>query len=155
MALRKSQVAILTLRGLSLLFLLLSLIILITNKNTEADSKHYWKKLCSYSFMFGISVTGIGYTLLQTVTFVAFRIVMENDKGVLFEFYGDKAISYLLATAAAAGIGVSIDLKNYNNGHYKSRYFDMGFVSAGCLLLAFVCTASLSIMSSYALQKKL
>lgn len=40
--------------------------------------------------MFGISVIGIGYTLLQTIAFVAFRIVMENDKGVHFEFYSDK-----------------------------------------------------------------
>ena len=40
--------------------------------------------------MFGISVIGIGYTVLQTIAFVTFRILMENDKGVLFEFYGDK-----------------------------------------------------------------
>nr|POF19060.1 casp-like protein 4d1 [Quercus suber] len=104
--------------------------------------------------MFGISVIGIGHTLLQTIAFVTFRIVMENDKGVLFEFYGDKVISYLLATGAAAGIGVSIDMMYYNDGYYNARYFDVGLVSAGCLLFAFVFTASLSIMSSYALQKK-
>lgn len=40
--------------------------------------------------MFGIGVIGIAYTLLQTIAYVMFRIVMENDKGVLFEFYGDK-----------------------------------------------------------------
>ncbi|KAL4598685.1 hypothetical protein ACB092_11G075800 [Castanea dentata] len=105
-------------------------------------------------YMFGIGIIGIAYTLLQTIAFVMFRIVMENDKGVLFELYGDKVISYVLATAAAAGIGASIDFKNCYDGFYNTRYFNMGFVSAGCLLLAFVCTASLSIMSSYALQTK-
>ena len=29
-----------------------------------------------------------------------------------------QAISYLLATGAAAGIGVSIDMMYYNDGHY-------------------------------------
>lgn len=40
--------------------------------------------------MFGIGIIGIAYTLLQTIAFVMFRIVMENDKGILFELYGDK-----------------------------------------------------------------
>uniref|UniRef100_A0A7N2LH90 CASP-like protein n=1 Tax=Quercus lobata TaxID=97700 RepID=A0A7N2LH90_QUELO len=126
--------------------------------------------LHSYSYMLGISVDGIGYTLLQTIAFVMFWIVMNNDKGLtLFEFYGDKVVSYLLATAAGVGIGASIDFKDlvdgkfsmsyYNDefvsaGKLSTTYYNNGLVSAGSLLLAIVCTASLSIMSSYALQKK-
>nr|POF19061.1 casp-like protein 4d1 [Quercus suber] len=127
-------------------------------------------KLHSYSYMLGISVVGIGYILLQTIAFGMFRIVKNNDKGLtLFEFYGDKVISYLLATAAGAGIGASTDFKDLVDGKFSMSYYNDEFVSAGKLstsyynnllvsagsfLLPFVCTASLSIMSSYALQKK-
>ena len=53
---------------------------------------------CSY--MFSISVIGIGYTLLQTIAFVTLQIMMKNDKYLVFAFYGDKvqSSSYVFQT---------------------------------------------------------
>ena len=43
--------------------------------------------------MFAASIIGIGYTVLQTIAFVIFQIVMESHKFIIFEFYGDKVQS--------------------------------------------------------------
>ena len=40
--------------------------------------------------MCGASIIGIGYTVLQTIIFIIFQIIMKSDKYVIFEFYGDK-----------------------------------------------------------------
>jgi hypothetical protein len=42
--------------------------------------------------MVGTGVIGIGYNLLQIISFAIYRILMENDSDVyrLIEFYGDK-----------------------------------------------------------------
>ncbi|XP_065620332.1 CASP-like protein 4D1 [Quercus suber] len=165
MALRKSHIAILSLRGISLLFLLISFVILINNGNyyKKAGLKNYFVGLGTYSYMFGATIIGIGYTVLQIIVFVIFQIIMKSDKYIVFEFYGDKAISYLLLSAAAAGIGASRELKPrltdkdknvdlYNN---FNNYLSKGSAAASLLLPAFVCTAILSILSSYALSKKI
>ncbi|GMY08574.1 CASP-like protein 4D1 [Fagus crenata] len=155
----KSHIAILSLRGLSLVFLLMSLLLLANNSPTyEVDGTPYrFAAFESYSYMFGISVIGIGYTLLQTIAFVILQIMMINNKYLVFAFYGDKAISYLLASAASAGIGASRDVHGVLEGtsqQHIAAYISKGFAAAGLLLPAFVCTAILSIISSYALPKK-
>ncbi|KAL4613841.1 hypothetical protein ACB092_07G010200 [Castanea dentata] len=166
MALPKSHIAILSLRGISLLFLLISFVIFINNGThyKEVDQKiHSFDVLGSYSYMFGATIIGIGYTVLQTIVFVIFQIIMKSDKCIVFTFYGDKAISYLLLSAAAAGIGASRETKKllivrdndvdlYNS--FKN-YLSKGFAAANLLLPAFVCMAILSILSSYALSKKI
>ena len=49
--------------------------------------------MLNYSYMFAASIIGIGYTILQTIAFVIFQIVMESHKFIIFEFYGDKVQS--------------------------------------------------------------
>ncbi|KAL0003071.1 hypothetical protein SO802_016852 [Lithocarpus litseifolius] len=160
MALPKSHIAILSLRGISLLFLLLSFVILLNSGNTyKQDGQTYiFKKYQSYDYMFAASIIGIGYTILQTIGFVIFQIVMESHKFIIFEFYGDKVISCLLLSAAAAGLGAGIDGKSHlidkSNDHFNN-YLSKGFAAANLLLPAFICTGILSILSSYALPKKL
>ncbi|KAK4579129.1 hypothetical protein RGQ29_028986 [Quercus rubra] len=164
MALPKSHIAILLLRGISLLFLLLSLIILLNANTYEKDGKKYrFDEIGSYSYMFGATIIGIGYTVLQIIVFVIFQIILKSDKYIVFEFYGDKAISYLLLSGAAAGIGASREtkailiVKDNDVDTYNSfkNYLSKGFAAADLLLPAFVCTAILSILSSYALSKKI
>uniref|UniRef100_A0A2N9FU29 CASP-like protein n=1 Tax=Fagus sylvatica TaxID=28930 RepID=A0A2N9FU29_FAGSY len=155
----KSHIAILSLRGLSLVFPLISLLLLANNSPTYEynGSQYRFPAFESYSYMFSISIIGIGYTLLQTIAFVILQIMMKNDKYLVFAFYGDKAISYLLASAASAGIGASRDAHGVLDGTWQQRtesYTSKGFAAAVLLLPAFVCTAILSIISSYALPKK-
>ncbi|XP_075673174.1 CASP-like protein 4D1 [Castanea sativa] len=166
MALPKSHIAILSLRGISLLFLLISFVILINNGThykTVGQENYFFDGLGSYSYMFGATIIGIGYAVLQTIVFVIFQIIMKSDKCIVFTFYADKAISYLLLSAAAAGIDASRETKKilivtdndldlYNS--FKN-YLSKGFAAANLLLPAFVCMAILSILSSYALAKKI
>ena len=43
--------------------------------------------------MFGATIIGIGYTVLQIIVFVIFQIILKSDKYIVFEFYGDKVQS--------------------------------------------------------------
>ncbi|GMY08571.1 CASP-like protein 4D1 [Fagus crenata] len=115
MALPKPHIAILLLRGLSLVFLSISLLLLANNSPTYEynGSRYMFAAFESYSYMFGISAIGIGYTLLQTIAFIILQIMMKNDKYLVFAFYGDKAISYLLASAASAGIDARLLAEMY------------------------------------------
>jgi hypothetical protein len=66
-----------------------------------------------------------------------------------------QVVLFLLATGSAAGFGASIDLnKHIERIYHMGGFFNMGYVSALLLFLAFLCTAILSIMSSHALPKK-
>jgi hypothetical protein len=46
--------------------------------------------------MLGAAVIGMGYSLLQIISFGIFRILMKKDSDVcyLIEFYGDKVYIY-------------------------------------------------------------
>ncbi|KAF5453542.1 hypothetical protein F2P56_028439 [Juglans regia] len=104
--------------------------------------------------MVGTIGIGIAYTIMQTIAFVVLRIITDKDTWVLVDFYGDKVISYLLATGAAAGLGATSDLDNIASPDSGlGGFFGMGYASATILFLAFVCTGILSIMSSFALPK--
>ncbi|XP_041001755.1 CASP-like protein 4D1 [Juglans microcarpa x Juglans regia] len=155
MGLPSSKLATLLLRGLSLAFLALSLTLLfIDKKKLKRGHVYNYKDVHSYSYMVGTIGIGIAYTIMQTIAFVVLRIITDNDIWVLVDFYGDKVISYLLATGAAAGLGATSDLDNIASPDSGlGGFFGMGYASATILFLAFVCTAILSIMSSFALPK--
>ena len=59
-------------------------------------------------------------------------------------------MSFMLATAAGAGFGATNDLKHYFE---LGNFFDKAFASTSLVFLAFICTAVLSVLSSYALPK--
>ncbi|XP_062154565.1 CASP-like protein 4D2 [Alnus glutinosa] len=160
----------LSLRGLSMVFLLASITLLFISDNSvpEYNGVRFlgYKDFSSYKYMVGAAVIGMGYSLLQIISFGIFRILMKKDSDVyyLIEFYGDKAVSFLLATGSAAGFGATIESKernwtiiNLDNNLDKvnlNGFFNVIYASATLLFLAFLCTAILSILSSYALPKK-
>ena len=66
-------------------------------------------------------------------------------------------MSYLVATGAAAGFGATIDMAKCIDAldiFVSESYYAKAYASASLLLVAFVCTTILSIISSYALPKK-
>jgi hypothetical protein len=66
-----------------------------------------------------------------------------------------QAVSYILATGAAAGFSATKELKKVTFGDaHLTRFFNLGYASVLLLFLAFLCTAILSILSSYALPRK-
>ncbi|KAM7271118.1 hypothetical protein ACFE04_030332 [Oxalis oulophora] len=107
----------------------------------------------SYRYMMATIVFGMLYALLQMVfkfySFNTRKSIIAGDGGLLFDFYGDKVITYFMATGAAAGFGATKDLQ----GSDSSSFYDKGYASASLLLLAFFCSAIISIFSSYALPR--
>ncbi|XWS74979.1 hypothetical protein CRYUN_Cryun01aG0045300 [Craigia yunnanensis] len=104
-------------------------------------------------------IIGLVYSLLQT-GFSLYHLATGNrliagDGGFLFNFHGDKVISYLLATGSVTGFCVTKDLKALADAIKLDLddYFDKAYASFSLLLLAFFCAAILSIFSSYALPK--
>lgn len=63
-------------------------------------------------------------------------------------------MSYLLATGAAAGFGVGVDLKKIDPDDLFRTFFDKAYAASALLLFAFFCSAAVSILSSFALSKR-
>ncbi|KAI8030203.1 CASP-like protein 4D1 [Camellia lanceoleosa] len=158
-----SPVVTLMLRVLTFIFLLISLIILATNNTilstNIATIKIRFSDVYAYKYMLFTILIGLAYTLLQTL-FTIYQMSTGNRLGgdclCQFDFYADKLMSYILATGAAAGFGATIDLKSVleGNGSGLDHFFNKGNAAASLLLLGFLCTAVLSILSSLALPKR-
>ncbi|CAK7325682.1 unnamed protein product [Dovyalis caffra] len=157
-----SRMIALFLRVLTFGFLIVSLVILTTNTATlevgMAEVKVRFKDIYAYRYMLASVAFGLAYTLLQTAftlrNMVTGNSLTSGDGNLVFDFYGDKVISYVLATGAAAGFGATKDMKPLFAGAGVDKFFNKGYASASLLLLGFVCTAILSVFSSYALPKK-
>ncbi|CAI0411338.1 unnamed protein product [Linum tenue] len=164
---RGSRKAALILRLLTLACLLISLVILTTNTATLQVITNFsaagptltgitvhFKDIYTYRYMLGATVVGMAYTMLQ-IGFALCSIATGRDGSLTFDFYGDKVISYILATGSAAAFGATRDMKPLFAGVGNvDKFFNKGYASASLLLLGFVCTAILSVMSSYALPKR-
>ncbi|GMN57219.1 hypothetical protein TIFTF001_026334 [Ficus carica] len=153
-----SRVANLVLRVITVVLLLISLIVISTNSKVDEinEVKLKFQNVKAYRYMLSAIVIGTAYGLLQ-LAFTIHNLVSNGEGNLLFDFYGDKIVSYLLATGAAAGFGVTVDMKtlfesiNYDFGNFYAK----AYASSSLLLLAFLCTAVLSVLSSYALPKSL
>ncbi|KAF5939333.1 hypothetical protein HYC85_023592 [Camellia sinensis] len=126
-----------------------------------------YKKIGSYQYMLVSIIVGLAYNLLQTPFAAYYAIrgkrIINNTKFLLFEFYGDKVILSILATAVGAAFGVTTDLKTLSDGNkgisndVRSKYdefYSMAFVSAGFLFIGFITSGISSITSSFAVTKE-
>ncbi|XP_034704239.1 CASP-like protein 4D1 [Vitis riparia] len=156
-----SPVAALVLRILTLISISISFIVLITNTTTLSSDygkvKLHFKDVYSYRYMVFTLVVGFAYTLLQ-IAFTIYQVCMgkrlsSGDGLYQFDFYGDKVVSYVLATGVGAAFGATIDLKEASSG--ANKFFNKGSAAASLLLLAFLFTAVSSVFSSLALPKKI
>ncbi|KAK0592422.1 hypothetical protein LWI29_018869 [Acer saccharum] len=158
------RTALLFLRFFTIAALFASIIVLTTNSAyLEIDSVEFkvrFKDIYAYRYMLATIVVGMAYTLLQ-IFFTLYYIstgnrIITGDGSFTFDFFGDKIVSYLLATGAAAGFGATKDMKSVFLGMGNAdKFFNKGYASASLLLIAFVCTAMLSVFSSYALPKRI
>lgn len=64
-----------------------------------------------------------------------------------------QALSYLLATGAAAGFGLTVDLHRRNSSRFDD-VFNKANASASLLLIGFMFSAVSSVVSSFSLPKK-
>ncbi|XP_057981081.1 CASP-like protein 4D1 [Malania oleifera] len=155
----------LPLRILTFIFLLISLIILTTNTATLVlglnELNLHFKDIYAFRYMVASIVIGIAYTLLQ-MAFTIYHLSMGHrlvggDGFYQFDFYGDKAVSYLLATGTAAAFGASVDMKDALSGTGSSvdKFFEKANAAASLLLFAFLFSAVSSVFSAFALPKKI
>ncbi|XP_034699708.1 CASP-like protein 4D1 isoform X2 [Vitis riparia] len=109
----------LVVRLLTLIFLLASLIVIATDSATMkidfTEVKIRFKNVYSYRYMVSVAVIGLAYTFLQIPFAVHYACTGKrlgaHDGLLKFEFFGDKVISYLLATGVGAAFGATFDLK--------------------------------------------
>ncbi|KAH6806307.1 hypothetical protein C2S53_012467 [Perilla frutescens var. hirtella] len=148
-----SPLVSLIIRVLTFVSLLISVIVIATNNSYVGDTKFKFDDFYAYRYMLATGVIGIAYTLLQTaftIFFVSTGNRIGGDGLAFVDFYGDKALSYLLATGAAAGFGLTVDL---NRGG-SNGFLNKANAAASLLFLGFIFSAISSIFSSLSLPKR-
>ncbi|KAL0775284.1 hypothetical protein Bca101_040436 [Brassica carinata] len=159
------SVVLLSLRVLTVAFLVITVIILSTNSVTIVSQgnslKFHFKDVYAYRYMFSAAIIGLLYAVIQlffSISELATRT--KNPFNYQLDFYGDKIISYLVATGSAAGFGVTKDLKDtflalvvLDSTDPVDKLFSRGYASASMLLFAFFCLAVLSVFSSHTTAK--
>ncbi|XP_050386151.1 CASP-like protein 4D1 [Argentina anserina] len=155
-----SRTASFILRILAFALSLVSLVVLATNTVIVTDSDFNEAKLrfqdfYAYRYMLAAIVIGTAYSLLQLVVTIC-NAVSGGEGMLVLSFYGDKFMSYVLATGAAAGFGVTVDLKRVTDGGglEMNKFYEKAYASASLLLLAFICTALLSVISAFTLPRR-
>ncbi|TKY64869.1 CASP protein 4D1 [Spatholobus suberectus] len=153
-----SRTVLLLLRVLTFLFLLIALILIAIDTYTDPDTgeKTKFNDVYAYRYMFSTIILGFVYTFLQMAfsifTVVSGNRVLSGDGGYLFDFFGDKIISYLLLSGSAAGFGFTVELHRADNP--LNSFTGKANASASLLLIGFLFTAIASTFTSFALPKK-
>jgi len=158
--------------------LLVSLIILASNTSTikglYRNVKIHFGDIYTYRYMMSAIVIGFAYTCVQ-LSLEIYQVTMGKTLTILVRgpniiFYGDKFLLCLLATGVGAAFGATYDLKKNLDelddflesigdpliSELRSKldnFFNMAYVSAGFLLIAFLTSLASSILSSLALHK--
>ncbi|KAL7147971.1 hypothetical protein ABFS83_06G146900 [Erythranthe nasuta] len=157
-----SPVVALIIRVITLISLVICLIIISTNSATTYTDflaiKVKSTDFYAYRYMLASAVIGLAYTLLQTA-FAIFHATTGNRLGgdgfALVDFFGDKALSYILATGAAAGFGLAVDLKRIGiASDAEHNFLNKGNAAAGVLFIGFIFSAVSSVFSSFSLPKR-
>ncbi|CAI8612045.1 unnamed protein product [Vicia faba] len=159
-----SRTVVLVLRVLTFVFLLIALIVIVLTKETSEDSdgesEIKFNDIHAYRYMISTIVIGFAFNLLQIAlsifTLVSGSRVLNGDGGYLFDFFGDKIMSYFLLSGSAAGFGASEDLHRFFKAAELplNSFFGKANASASLLLFGFITTAIASIFTSFALPKK-
>ncbi|AES78114.1 putative casparian strip membrane protein [Medicago truncatula] len=159
-----SRIVLLLLRVLTFVFLLIALIVIVLTKETLetsfGESEIKFNDIHAFRYMISTIVIGFAYNLLQMAlsifTVVSGNRVLSGDGGYMFDFFGDKIISYFLLSGSAAGFGASEDLHRiFKAGELPlNSFFGKANASTSLLLLGFLTTAIASIFTSFALPRR-
>ncbi|XP_061338284.1 CASP-like protein 4D1 [Gastrolobium bilobum] len=160
---RVSRTVLLLLRVLTFVFLLIALILIAINK-VAVDISHRqlevkFNDFHAYRYMISTIVIGFAYNIVQMAlsifSVLSGNRVLSSNGGYLFDFFGDKIISYLLLSGSAAGFGASEDLRKiFHSIELFKSFFEKANASASLLLIGFLFTAIASTFTSFALPKK-
>ncbi|KAL3834810.1 hypothetical protein ACJIZ3_009546 [Penstemon smallii] len=157
-----SPLVALIIRIITFICLFISIIVIATNKVTVVSRKTQTEVLFSsfyaYRYMLASGVIGMAYTILQTALTI-FTVSTGNRLGgdgfAFLDFFGDKVISYLLATGAAAGFGLTVDLgRDEVVDSVIGSFLQKANVSTSLLFIGFLFSAISSVFSSLSLPKR-
>ncbi|KAF3639486.1 putative ubiquitin carboxyl-terminal hydrolase 12-like [Capsicum annuum] len=177
----KPLIVPLVIRFITFIFLLVSLIVIATNSfdafdiygfpiKVESTDIHVYRRSQvqtleiasdrNASYMISADVIGMAYILLLFVlTIFQVKSGSPIDGGLAyFEFYGDKVILFLLATGAAAGLGLTVEYNRLmdkdNTTEDIQNFINIANASASLLLLGSISSAISSVFSSLNLPKR-
>lgn len=139
----------LALRGIALLFSLISFIVMASNKHGD------WRefdKYEEYRYLLAIAILSSLYTGLQ-----AFRQVQELSTAkqllqprtaAMIDFFGDQIIAYLLISSASAAIPIT----NRMREGADNIFTDASSAAISMSIFAFLCLAVSALISGYKLS---
>ncbi|CAN4105873.1 unnamed protein product [Withania somnifera] len=160
----KSLVVPVVLRVITLIFLLVSLIVIAIDSFDAFDIYGFPVKVAFndvyvYCYMISAAAIGMAYILLLVVLTI-FQVNSGSPNGntglAYFEFYSDKVILFLLATGAAAGLGLTVEYKRLIDDDITKDvqdFLNKANASASLLLLASIFSTISSVISSLNLPK--
>ncbi|XP_038687588.1 CASP-like protein 4D1 [Tripterygium wilfordii] len=162
--------SVLVLRLLTLLASIACMIVIVTDKiSYGGDVKSDFKELNAYRYVLSVAVIAATYSLFQLHFAIYYTVKEKRLIGGQFlpefDFYGDKVMTFFLATGVGAGFAVSCEFKKLLNAVYKllvslnytgleewmssiNKFLEKGNIAAGLLLIASLAMAVLSIISS-------
>ncbi|XP_073042026.1 CASP-like protein PIMP1 [Primulina eburnea] len=155
-------------RMITFICLLVSAVVMVTNKINMIDAESIkFSDFYVYRYMLAAAVIGIAYTLLQaalTLLHVLTGNKIGGDGLRTVDFFGDKVVSYLLATGAAACFGFTVDVKRLNDASENvagiagntdtDKFLNKANAAAAVLFVGFIFSALSSIISSLSLPKR-
>ncbi|CAI9113257.1 OLC1v1013830C1 [Oldenlandia corymbosa var. corymbosa] len=182
MASKKVVNSVLALRVVTLLLLAASVVVMVLNKVKFSDgSKFSFSDLHAYRYEVAVVGVGFVYTLIQ-LPFAIFHAATGKRwiKGSFLpelDFYGDKVVSWILATGVGVGFGITFEVKRFldqfftafeqvggaadgGNQELKetesktSKFFDRADIATGILLVGFAIMAITSVLTSLKKRSK-
>ncbi|KZV24698.1 hypothetical protein F511_11277 [Dorcoceras hygrometricum] len=152
-------VVALAIRSVTFVLILVSVILMATNKIADAVK---FSDFYAYRYMLAAGVIGMAYTLLQaalTLLYVITGNKIGGDGLSIVDFFGDKIVSYLLGTGAAACFGLTVDLKRINDqgsdlDSDTDHFLNKANAAAAILFIGFIFSAMSSIFSCLSLPKR-
>ncbi|XP_009615616.1 CASP-like protein PIMP1 [Nicotiana tomentosiformis] len=160
-SLSKLPLVTLAARIITIACALVSVVVLKSNKVTlDKGAKLEYDYFRSYRYMLGVMVAGIIYNTLH-IPFAAYYLIAKkrllgHHSFRQFEFYGDKITFGILATAAGAALGATVDLQKvvYTDNNSKIHDFlGLMYIPDAFLVAAFVSSGISSVLSSLSLRK--
>ncbi|KAM3217986.1 CASP-like protein PIMP1 [Capsicum annuum] len=148
-------------RLITIVCIVVSIIVLKSNTVTlDNGGKLDYDYYNSYRYMLGVMLAGIIYNILH-IPFAIYYLIakkhlIKHKSFHHFEFYGDKITFGIIATAAGAALGATVDLQNVVYTENNSKIHDflgLMYIPDAFLVAAFVSSGISSVLSSLNLHK--
>ncbi|AES76210.1 hypothetical protein MtrunA17_Chr6g0479971 [Medicago truncatula] len=165
--------SMLVLRIITLAASVTTVALLVTNTaKFDDDTNMKFQDLISYRFVVAVAAIAGAYCIVQLPFSIYYAVQQKRliRNGFLpeFDFYGDKVISALLATAIGAGFAISIEFKRFFDQIFdasgvskddatrstNNKFYVRGIVASSVLLVAFLAMFVVSVLSSFNRNKK-